>query len=670
MERGIPLREFVGGRTDAAPVTYQRVGANAPNLEVNPPEFGLSSREHGREPTVLTESTWRSAITAAVVFALLFVAAAVVFSLLGWLNTRAVLRDANGGATKCSSSGLFSAVFDSCRVVRRLPLVVTENGACYRFATDLVWAGGAEDGPAIDWWGNRGELHACGHNLTLTNQTGQGVLVHGSLFEDVENPVAGELTAYDLFVTAPTQQYNELAYAVRVQNGATLWLQDAVFQNTYTAVMARNAKLIASGVNVTVSLSLDDENRALAWDSDLWAFDAFGVNCMGSVDCSVEDYSFAAANDDASGDYRAVPMGLASIGYQCNYSPFDTSTASGAGFCRLERAQITASQPLRALNAHSMILRDVQLALLGGAENLFDTTFWGNVTEFPLNAPMGWNIGAVLQVENGSSAIVERLSVDATALTPHSMVNSAMQISSTNGLVFKDSNVFGRAPLAEWAIETYFAPGWAYLQLGLVAIDSVVFVDEPVSPITVSDVNVKVVDTTSYALSVGTARAEFGEFLVCETSNITASFDRCSFIGGAAGVLVGSGAVDQLAFKDCRFHGSYYGLFFSNESRNTLFEAGYFTRHCEAIHIEPEATNVIVDRGHFSNNNFNVVDLNGDPNAILLDIVPLPDSNVTCPDAAPYLFNVNITDCVAASAEVEAHARSARLAGIRAKFGA
>lgn len=654
MEGGIPLRDFVNGAGAPAP---------APASGYLPIQVEQVGGEHGRDQTRVSESSWRGGIIVALVVLGLIAAVGTAFAIVAFAETRDVRRRANGAADRCSSSGLFSMAFNKCNVVKRLPLVVEKNGACYRFDRDIVWAGGEEDGPAIAWLGNRGELHACGHNFTLTNQTGQGILVHGGFAADDANPVApggGELTAYDLFMTRPDHGYSIDGYAVRAQFGATLTLEDAVFQDFFVSVMVEDAKLVARDINITASLSLDDPNRAAAWDDETWSFDAWGIRCVGSVDCSVEDYTFWASQDDASGDYRDVPVALSSIGFSCEYWNSDGSN-SGAGFCRLERADITASQGVRAMAAHSILLRDVNVAVLPGAENLFNTTFWGS-TEDPLNSPDGWHIGIQVQATNSSSAIVERVSVDARSLNRFATINTALQLSSGGGLVISEANVYGRAPAAEWYSEADFDPGYTLIQVGLVQIDTIATTDMAITPLRIERLNVRATDNTSYGVTIATARIFAGFAVLCDASNVTVALDHCTFVGGSVGVLVGSGSVDQVSITDSRFSGSYYGLYQTNGSRNTLTRECYHTRHCEAVHVDEFATNVIVDAARFSDNFWDVIDDHGFPGVRIEGLITTGAQNTTCVDVQPTLYNIDPATCVGGDSveEESQHHASAR----------
>lgn len=667
MEGGIPLRDFVQGQHAAVPVAAGPPQRYAP-LEVEP----VGSFMHGMQRTLLSESTWRLLIGGLAVAVALFLFAVGVIVFLGFSENRSLAsyeHRSSGFANKCTSSGWFSVVASSCKVIKSLPLNVSENAACYRLARDLVWTGETGDGYAIEWWGNHGEFHGCGHRIISTAVTSQVILVHGSFADDADNSaptggLGGQLTAYDLYLESAEQQYVFTSYGIRAQYGATLTLEDAVLHNFHIAVDVASATLAARGLNVTATLSLDDEMRGIALDELGWAVDAWGVNCYGGVNCGVEDYTFHATNDSASGDYRANPFVLTSVALRCGYSPNVDSVLSGPGFCRLERAQLTCTQCISVDDASSLILRDIQVAVLASGANQYSDTWFGPIST-PLNSPIGVNIGVLVNTYLPSSAIIERVSVDTRNLDNNTSFNGAMYISSGTGMVIKDVTLYGVAPQAAWYTAFVVSPGYTQVQQGMLAIDTTISIDEPISPVQISRMTIRMLDEESYGVTLGTARFVDNNYITCSSGMITASFDDCSFIGGSIGVFIGSGSKHQVAVRRSQFARSYYGVFMSNSSKNALFDGNFHSTHeCEAIHVEANAQRAILRDVSYSENRYDLIN-HGSLVVQVSSATTGPLLN-SCP-SVPLIYNFDGNACVAPSA-LEDDRRSRLLAEVRARM--
>jgi hypothetical protein len=652
MEGGIPLRVFVA-RNAAAPIAMDQPTTTTTTTYT---PVAVEEHAHGGDPTWVSERTWRLGVITAAVLVGLFLLAVGVVVFVGYANDVAAATAAGRGsgfANKCSSSGLFSAVFAKCKVIKRLPLVVAENGACYRLASDLVWAGVSDDGPAIEWSGNRGELHGCGHRLLITDQSGEGILVRGLTGDDSDNAVpsngvGGELTVYDLFLDAPTQKYSAYhGFGIVARNGATLELEDVVFRNYLTSVFITTATLRARRVNITTNPSLDDPNRAAAWDDNNWFFDGWGISCWGGSNCVLEDYTFYSTDDSAAGDYRQVPYSLQTVGFQCGYNdfpPFD-----GPPFCTLERAQITAHQGVWFSDASAFTLRDAQIMVLPGAPNLFDTTFWGDI-ENPLYSPRGQNYGVLVNygtivddLEHQSSALLERVTVDTHLLNNWTQLNAGIFVSSGSGMTLREVTVYGVAPRAGWYTVAEFMPGYTTLQYGLLAIDPYGYIFDSTMPVQVIDSTFKAIEYGTATVTIAVAPLETGSTVRCSTVTTMVTFDGCSFVSTDVGVLVGTLTDYLTSIENSRFSKGYYGLYAAFESRNVRVRSSTFSRFCQAVYIEEDAQNVVLRDVDFLENHLDV------NSSTTYDVVSVNTASAgegaSCTLGVPELYYVR--DCVA-----------------------
>ena len=604
---------------------------------------------HGADRTRMSTSDWRTTVGGWGVAVIILLLLAAIFSILGFVASKKLSNSSTTGgsglADKCSSTGVFSWASAKCKPIRQsdLPFVSTANGACHRLDEDLVWAGGIDEGYAIEWYGNRGELHFCGHNLTLTNQSGRGVLVHGSFGDDAGN-AGGELTVYDGNMESSTQQYNALGRGFAVQFGGVLNLYDARAHNLYRGVSNSEATLYAVNANITNMLSLDDPNRALAWDDDLWADDAYGIICVGATACVAENYVYAASHDDASGDYRAVPYGLQSYGFFCTHNAGAADPRNGPGQCRLEGAIITASFGVVSLRAGASLISDLEAHVLGGVESQYDTTYWGPIAN-PINTPGSNNYGVRIGCGNTSNTVFRNSVINTHDVTEWSYWNQALRVSGSRGLVVENVVLVGSAPQPAFAYvgSVPLGDGYIYLNSAMVSVET----DEDTEnagPLHITRLTVRNDDgADGIGMTVSTA---FGSELYlpsCFGANVSAVIEHSSFSGdGGIGVLIGAQATHQLVISDTTFNGQYYGVYAYNNSKNVLLERNFYTQHCEAVHIEPAASKVILANSRYSDNSVDLVNLG----AAVVDYSPLStgETGAEC-GAAPEVRDVTQYTC-------------------------
>jgi len=587
-----------------------------------------SQHRHGSERTRLSEKEWRYVhvipwlLGLAGLIALIVLGALAVDGINRLLNkmdkkfdklTDTVTTGGSGLADPCSSTGEFAWVSAACPPINQsnLPFESTANGDCYRFDADLEWTGDASAGYAIQWFGNRGTLHFCGHSLTLTSQSGRGVVVHGSFGNDAGN-AGGELTIYDGNIESPTNQYNALGRGFSAQFGGTLNLYDARAHNIYRGVSIADATLYAENLNVTNILSLDDPNRALAWDQDLWGDDAYGTFCLGAVSCVLKNYLYTATHDDASGDYRAVPAGLQSTGFQCMHNQNPSDPFSVPGECRVDGATITASFGITSLRSRATLIDRAEIHVLGGVESQYPDTFWGPIDQ-PENMPFTYNFGARLGCGNASNVEFRNSVIDARGVSQWSVWNPALWISGTEGVLVDSVSVLGNAPQPMW-VNYPSVPlgddGYVYAISAMVAVEPVED-SERAGPIRLTRVNVRNDDgvdgigmtVASNFPSVYAAPGCFGQ-----RTMVTA--EHCSFSGdGGVGVLVGAQSQQHVSIADSDFDGQYYGVFAFDDSDVIDLARNVYTRHCEAIHVSTDANNVLIADPRFLRNAVNVMDV-------------------------------------------------------------
>jgi len=113
--------------------------------------------------------------------------------------------------------------------------------------------------------------------------------------------------------------------------------------------------------------------------------------------------------------------------------------------------------------------------------------------------------------------------------------------------------------------------------------------------------------------------------------------DSASFVGGAAGIVVGAQQRHLLSVRDSAFVDMYYGVHVFNTSANIVLKDNDFARTCTGVNIQGGARAIILRSNNFVSNNYDIDDASGA--AINVDSLSADTLYVPCNATAPLIWD-------------------------------
>ena len=484
-----------------------------------------------------------------------------------------------------------------------LPLTVplAASGACYVMQSDLVWTNPSSSVYAIDWYGGGGVLHGCGHVLTSTQPTGRAIRVVGNISNTPSfYGSRGELAIYDLTVNGPIEFYNNNNRGVYSFRGARTRLFNVKTINWHYGTVAVAASLEEYNCNHTVFVDATSAYRVSSWLADTWDSQHTGSRCQSSNCKYVDSNAWYTITTFANGtiDYSQAAFYDFFAGFWGDYNPSGIELDQGQPtVMHVERCTSTGTEPFWFNRVGRGFLLDSS-AKIAPAYPPSDPAY----TNWQQNS-----FGVRLGCGVSTNVVVDGLNVDARQIGAWSGFAYAFWLVGTEGQVIKNVNVYGRMP-----ITNLMAQGFPNARRnGLITVEPI---DDTVSyePAQLINVNVKADDaeTIGMAVNLQAFTTTHGPNK-CYGTRSTIRVDGSSFVGGAAGIAIGSEQRHLLSVANSIFEGSYYGIYAFNSSSNLVFKNNEFARTCTAIHLESGVGNTIVRDNNFVGNNFDLDDLSG-----------------------------------------------------------
>jgi len=535
-----------------------------------------------------------------------------------------------------------------------IPYTAAANNQCIRLAENIAWnapVGGNQY--AITWVGRAGRLFGNGYNVSvdglgfLSGQQYGALLARGNYNQDQGFP-GSELYVEDFHVQAPGQIFASTNIMIHGRWGATLELDHVTVRNASYAVRCTACKLNAAHINVTAVLWQQDPNLPAYQGAGLISPFEFsmGVRCFGAVDCILYDIHYHATVNDTAGDYRTQIRPMQSFGIQCLHNQNVNSVGWTSGNCQLDTFTVTAHIGVDILRSRGTIVRNGNIVQLGFTQSAYNYTVSGPLTN-PSNYPMGKQYGLNLGCGNVSNVIVEDVNIDARGVTA-TAPNFGMRVATTLGIIVNRVTIMGVAPRATWPLRnTPNTPLWAFNTTEQAALFTIQPLPETFyqKPITVNQLTINVLDSTSYGISVLNYDIVNSAWVppgLNRIKNATLMLTNSAIDGGAVGVLLGSGAVQLVTMRNVDVHGSYYAIYLYNGSKNFYASNCVFAQTCEALHIANGARNVAVSGGAMLENSVHVQDLSGVNVQINPDVIQLDETGVPC-GPAPFIYDSSQT---------------------------
>ena len=483
-----------------------------------------------------------------------------------------------------------------------LPLVVpqTAAGACYAMQSNLVWNGPSPNSYAIDWFGGGGALYGCGHTLTVTQPAGRAIHVSGSQTAPGLYGSIGDLAVYDLTLLGPTNFYNNANRGVYSFHGARTRLYNVNTYNFHYGSFALEASLEEYDCNHTVRADSASVARASGYLDGSWDGSHVASRCQSSICRYVDvvgDYTVKPLPGGVI-DYSVVPFYDYFIGIWAGYNPLlvgDIEYGQPTAI-HVERCDMVGTEPYW--------FEGVGRGFLAQSTARIAPAFAPADLMFPnsLQQSFGVRFGG----EESSNVVVDGLTVDARRV--NEWVGDAYVVSlvGTEGVTIRNTNVYGRMPITQWMLENYPHSD----RRGLIAVEPLPET-RGFEPAQLINVNVKADDAETIGMTVYLSADTLTHPGHCYGARGTIRVDGCSFVDGAAGIVVGSQQQHLLSVSNSLFEGAYYGVYAFNESSNVVLKNNDFARSCVAVEIEAQAGNYIVRENSFTGNHYDIDDNSG-----------------------------------------------------------
>jgi len=537
-----------------------------------------------------------------------------------------------------------------------IPYTATANNVCLRLAENIVWnANVSSNYFAITWVGRAGRLYGNGYNvsvnglgfLTVPAQQFGALLVRGNYNADQGLPGA-ELYVEDFHVQAPEQIFASTNLMIHARFGATLDLNRITVRNASYGVRCTACKMNAAHVNVTAVLWQQDPNiPAYQAANTISPFElSMGVRCFGAVDCILYDIHYHATVNDTAGDYRTQIMPMQSFGIQCLHNQNLGTVGWSPGNCQLDTFTVTAHIGVDILRSKGTIVRNGDITVLGFTQSKFNYTARGPIIgpgAMDSNYPMGKQYGLNLGCGNVSNVIVDSVNIDSRGVTA-TAPNFGMRVATTLGIIINRITIMGVAPRATWPLRNVpNQPAWSLNITEQAALFTIQPLPETFyqKPIMVNQLTLNVLDSTSYGISVLNYDIVNSAWVppgLNRIKNATLMLTNSAIDGGAVGVLLGSGSTQLVTMRNVDIHGSYYGMYAYNGSKNVFMNDCVIAQTCEAIHVEPSARNVAAAGGALMDNSINVQDLSGVDVVISSSVTQLTPTGAVC-TSAPFIYD-------------------------------
>lgn len=487
-----------------------------------------------------------------------------------------------------------------CIVIKTLPYNMDKNATCYRFKKDLQWD--ASGVPALVASGIDMDLYCQRHRLTVTDQNGQGLLVWGTQgVSGPDAPYPGSIRLHNCNFVAPTFLYRNTAYAMTVETGGTLDLQDTVVTNFSFAINNYNGLLISEKLNCTGYNIEDSADRTAAFDADALSFFPMSAcfYLFGGGKTILKTSLFHYDKLSAGGETAGGAILNAGIVMSHTADPCEDLLCQ-PGTLEVDGVVFEADAGIIDLRSRGSIMKNIV----------------GKVTA-DLAAPN--QVGMLIGCGSTEEALVDGVVLD---MTDAGYASGGIRVFGTTGIQVKNAIVYGQA-----------LPGWDFLnsvpyfgQHGL--FDVALFDDTPYTlGAWFSDFNVNATDGT-YAITVGNAAITIlPDFVDCNP-NIDARFSDGVVNGGAVGLLVGTNAGQQVVTERVKFSHSTGGAYVKTGAAITTFRESSFFHHCAGITTEVTAGDVFSHQDHFSHNSNNIDDVG--TAVIQLEDIAGANTNATC----------------------------------------
>lgn len=478
-----------------------------------------------------------------------------------------------------------------------LPLTVplAMSGACYVLQTDLTWTSASPSAYAINWYGSGGALYGCGHTLSSTQPTGRAVRIVGN----ISNTPSlygnhGELDIYDMAFNGPSEFYNNDNWGVYSYNGARTRLFNVKTTNWHFGAIGVSATLEEYNCNHTVFVDVASEYRASSWLAGSWNGQHTGAYCQSGA-CKFKNSVATESIKTLPGgviNYTLVPFYDYFAGFQGDYNTGDEPLVMS-----IEGCSATGTEPFwidragrgSVLNSNAKIVPGYPPADLA----------YPNSIQYQYGVRLGSDVA--------TNIIVDGLEVDAREINEWSGFVHALWLVGTEGQLIKNVNVYGHMPITNLMSQSY-----PYARRnGLITIDPD-YETRSYEPAQLINVNVKADDTETIGVAVYlSADTDTHGLFRCHGARSTIRIDGSTFVGGAAGIAVGSEQRHLLSVSNSLFQGSYYGIYAFNTSANLVFKNNEFAHMCTGIQLESGVGNTIVRDNNFVGNNYDLQDNGG-----------------------------------------------------------
>lgn len=507
-----------------------------------------------------------------------------------------------------------------------LPLVVplASSGACYVLQSDLVWSGAAPS-YAIDWNGGGGALYGCGHTISTSQASGRVFRVRGNSANLDTFGSIGDVAIYDLKFQGPVEHYRDNSRAMVALTGARLQLFNVKTHNFGTAVLVISATLTETNCNHTQTIDTLSPVRITNYLLGTYTGYAFAVYCQSSI-CSYTNTHAAVTyglgvNDTV--DYSVIPFLDHWIGFMSDNVDDPISPQYEPSVVTYDQCTIYATEPFWFQRAGRATITNCNAKIAYP----YPPT---NVSHPPLAGSNGLLFG----VYSPANVIVNTLNIDARDFTEWAADSLVVSVYSTRGLIFNNVNIYGQAPITNLVRDFYpLLP-----RIGMITFST--FENNGISgaePAQFTKLNVFSGTDDTIGMLIYTEATEPSKNNDCYGARGSIMLDSASFVGGAAGIVVGAQQRHLLSVRDSAFVDMYYGVHVFNTSANIVLKDNDFARTCTGVNIQGGARAIILRSNNFVSNNYDIDDASGA--AINVDSLSADTLYVPCNATAPLIWD-------------------------------
>lgn len=505
-----------------------------------------------------------------------------------------------------------------------LTVPLSASGACYVLQSNLVWSGAAP-AYAIDWNGGGGAIYGCGHTISTSQASGRVFRVRGNSANLDTFGSIGDVAIYDLKFQGPDEHYRDNSRAMVALTGARLQLFNVKTHNFGTAVLVISASLAETNCNHTQTINTLSPTRTANYLLGTYTGYAFAVYCQSSV-CSYTNTHAAVSyglgvNDTV--DYSIIPFLDHWIAFMSDNVDDPASQQYEPSVVTYDQCTVYATEPFWFQRAGRATITNCNAKIAYPYPPTNES-----------HPPLAGSNGLLFGVYSPANVVVNTLNIDARDFTQWAADSLVVGIYSTRGLLFNNVNIYGQAPITNLVRDLYpLLP-----RIGMITLST--FSNNGISgaePAQFSNLNVFSGTDDTVGMLLYTEATEPTPSNECYGARGSIMLNSASFVGGAAGIVVGAQQRHLLSVRDSAFVDTYYGVYAFNTSSNIVLKNNEFARTCTGVALQGGVRATILRSNNFLSNNYDVDDNSGA--AVIVDSLSADTLYTPCNATAPLFWD-------------------------------